>query len=353
MHSIEAYMRSASQLLHAHKGSPAVPDASDVPIGICCWVCGHLAHGRAVPRKDWNGKTFTGQNRVRAPASDYVCEACVWAMSGKPPDTLRLESHLFECGTSYVHVNKGAKPAIRTFLRARHAHDWFGSIADSGQKHVVPWTAVNPGGSRGGIVLFEERIVTLPSDDTGWGLVDAMTILLTAGATKTEVESGDYKQWAWTLCADQVRAFEASWGAGRSSPFFSLAIWLAQRDEAVVAERMAAQKVATAEKKAKAKPALRTTKPSTAPKVTRPKGKKGKPNDGLRRDEGAPADTHGRSNSGDAIVVSPDAERERVETLGSDRGQDPVVLENNIKPRRMGDFYDPKFAPGSAQRTLF
>lgn len=243
-------MISPSQLLHRFIGSPVRPECFD--LSGCCWVCG-CASTRMVARQDFMGANFVGQNKVRAPSSDHVCESCVVVMSGRPPDTLRMYSHLFDAGRDEYHrLNKGDKPQIRAWLRGWHVGPWFAAIADSGQKHVIPWTPVNPPGASTGTVLFEETLIKLPGPD-GWELVDALASLLTDGATKEETARGEYGAGAWGRCATAIAAFEAQWGGNRGSGWFDLALWLAQRDEATVQARMAGEKTEREEKKRNAK----------------------------------------------------------------------------------------------------
>lgn len=230
-------MISGSALLHAHHGSPRVAECQDVSIR-ACWVCA-APSTRGVLQSTWQGANFTGQNKVRAPDSSHVCEACVWTMAGRPPDTHRMYTHLL-AGNTYHRFNKGDKPAIRAFLRSAPREQWFAAIADSGQKHIVPWAPINPPNARGR-VLFEETVVALPLD---MSLVDEIADMLTAGATKAEIETGRYEARAWMLCGDALRVFEQKHNGARTSPWFTLALWLAQRDEAVVAEREAREKEA-------------------------------------------------------------------------------------------------------------
>jgi hypothetical protein len=208
-----------------------------------------------MPRSSWNGASFTGQSKVRAPASQWVCEACVWICSrlspvpGRPPaegkklgGNFRNYSHLFERAESgrisYVNASKGEKPVILAFLRRRVKEGlWFAAVADSGQKHVIPWAPINGAGDRGS-VLFDDQTVQLP-DAAGWSLVDDLRALLTAGATKEEIGDAQYGAGAWTRCRAQIEAFEARWQGHRHGAWFTLALWLAQRDEAAVAERRA------------------------------------------------------------------------------------------------------------------
>ena len=104
------------------------------------------------------------------------------------------------------------------------------AIADSGKKHVIPWAPLNPAGCPAGQgrVMFEERLVMLGD----WTLVDALSGLLTAGATKDEIERGAYGPGAWTrLGAAAIRDFERTWSGSRGGGWFALAVGLAQRDE--------------------------------------------------------------------------------------------------------------------------
>lgn len=241
---------SPSQIVHRLGGSKRLDTCEELP-EFHCWVCGHAAT-RGTLRHKWQGSNFTGQNKVRAPESAHVCESCVVVMSGRPPNTERFYTHLVE-GDSHVRVNKAGKPEIREFLRRPKAETWFASIADSGQKHIIPWTPINSGGQPGGRVLFEEALVDLPRDEAGWSLIDEMADMLTAGATKAEMERGEYGPRAWQLCGAELRAFEERHGWLRGGAWFGLALWLAQRDEAAVQARMEAEKAARAAKKKESK----------------------------------------------------------------------------------------------------
>jgi hypothetical protein len=232
---------SPSQIIHALQGAPSYETCIDLDAFVC-WVCGGSST-RGMSRERWQGSNFTSQNRVRCPDSLFVCEACVVVMSGRPPDTERMWSHLVE-GDSHVRVNKGQKPAIREFLRRPHGARWFAAIADSGKRHIIPWCSINTAGQRGGRVLFEEALVELPRDDAGWALIDVLTKLLTGGATKEEISRGEYGPRAWQLLGERVRAFEDAYGHLRGGSWFELALWLSQRDEEQVQARMSAEKEA-------------------------------------------------------------------------------------------------------------
>lgn len=246
-------MKTAPQIVHEVHGSPVMDGCVEAEGR--CWLCGgEMAHGQSVD--DWAGASFTGQTRVKCPGATHVCVACVFVCSrlspvlGRPAKegkslggNFRNFSHLWDESTGYANASKGEKPAIRAFLERHHAGAWFAAIADSGQKHVIPWTPVNPPGARRGLVLFEEQIVTLPiANAAGWTIVTRMAGLLTAGATKEEIERGDYSPRAWQLCPELIRAFEEAWSNKRHSSWFALALWLSQRDEDAVQSRLAKEK---------------------------------------------------------------------------------------------------------------
>jgi hypothetical protein len=280
------------------------------------------------------GANFVGQSKVRCPASDHVCEACCYissrlsAVPGRPAKegkklggNFRNYSHLFDAARSpaYANASKGEKPIVLEFLRAEHRGEWFAAIAESGQKHVLPWTPMNPPCARGR-VLFEEAVVTLPPP-AGWLMVDDMVALLTAGATKDEIERGDYGPRAWSLARPQIDRFEHAWSGERGGGWFDLALWLSQRDEAAVEKRLAEEK----EKKQSGKTQRRRTR-GTAP-------------------------TDGDADSRDPRTVPPDTGGERAQALGSAHGADSLGGANKRKRRRVADV-DAPVAPDPEPEQL-
>lgn len=274
-------MITPASILHALAGSPAFAGAEDH--AQWCYLCGTKA-ARTLPVAKWMGSTFTDQLRCRAQWSDRICEACAWSCSwvtppgyvvtgemaakkaakraaheaqraaeGKPAagkevgENLRLFTHLYS-GGKYGYFKKDSKPSILAFLRGPKVAPWFAAVADKGQKHVLPFADVNHC-ERGGLVLFEDREVTLPSSEDGWRVLDDAAALLTAGATKDEIERGEYRADTWARCGEMVRAFEDAHAALRGGAWLSLVIWLAQRDESAVVARQAAEKAAKEAKK--------------------------------------------------------------------------------------------------------
>ena len=334
-------IESPSQILWRECGSVPSPKAGPLPDTpgfdwTRCWVCAGPTRGRGAPLTEWDGAMFTGQSRVRYPRGQAICEPCLWVMArntdvpGKTGNT-RNYSWLYAAGEPLLIASKGDKPAIREWLRRPHAAPWFAALADTGQKHVVPYVPLNgPGSHR---ALFDEVPVDLPADDAGWKIVDDLTALLTAGATKEEVEAGDYRG-ALSRCEAMVRAFEREHGHKRGSGWFSLVVFLAQRDEAEVEARMAREADARAAKKAAEReaakaaktPRVKAPKPARAPKMkAAPVATAEEHDDGAgaeRSDEGSTDGRDGGRGDGTAVAVSGGGS-ERAEALGSDHRPPP------------------------------
>lgn len=303
-----------SQIVHRLAGGKQMPECGTCESdGICCYVCsGPVARGMPVDK--WMSGSFTGQTTVACPGSSIVCESCCFVMSrlspvpGREPKegktlggNYRNYSHLWEDGAGYSNASKGEKPAILAFLSRNHDGEWFAAIADSGQKHVLPYTPINPPGRRGS-VLFDEALIRLPED---LSLVSVLSQLLTDGATKEELERGDYRPATWQrLGRDRLREFEQEHGRTRGA-WFCLALWLAQRDEASVAERLEAEKKAAEVKKAEEKSARRKQTKDT------------------NRTTRKPADRKHRGSAGPDASVAQGSTTD--ELLGADHERAPVV----------------------------
>jgi len=228
-------------IVHGLAGTPAVDGCADSDGQ--CWICARPM-ARGMPVSKWQGATFTDQNKALAPDATHVCEPCVWAMSwvqppGMPPAeagkkglNLRLFSHFFDA-RGYLALNKASKPAMLRWLREPKHGVWFAAIADTGQKHVLPWTPLNPAGGRS--ARFEERLIALPDD---WSVVDAIAALLTLGVTKGEVERGEYSPRSYQEHGrEPMHGFESAYRYLRGTGWFTLALWLAQRDEVAYEDR--------------------------------------------------------------------------------------------------------------------
>jgi len=191
-----------TSILYDLAGSPPV-DSCEETMGRCYVCCADMTRG--MPVQKWLGSNYTDQNRARWPSATHVCEACchihAWT---SPPGRMaapgkargpswRGFSHLWEDGWGYRNANKAEKPAIREFIEREHAGDWFAAIADTGQKHVIPFTPMN-GSGRAGLVLMDELRVQVP-DDTSLiaRMADLDTLMVMIGAFLADCKVGGKK----------------------------------------------------------------------------------------------------------------------------------------------------------------
>lgn len=246
-------MMTPSQITWQAHGSPRVESCSDAH-GLCYLCGGTVTRGAEVDR--WMGSNFTDQTRARFPCGAFVCEACVYITSRVSPvlgrdakegkkfgGCFRNYSHCAD-ERGYFNASKGEKPKLREFFAREHQGAWFCSVAESGQKHVLPFAQLN-GPGRAGVALLDDSVIQIPEDVS---LIDEMMVLLTAGATKETIESGSYNEGAWRRCEEAIRAFERKRATERGSGWFTLALWLAQRDEEEVQARLEVERVAKEEK---------------------------------------------------------------------------------------------------------
>lgn len=282
-------MRTATQIAHASVGSPCGDGCHELGAERVCAVCaGPCARGKSVD--DFGSAATTDHNSWRAPHSDVVCEGCVYvrqriadvpgrqpkpcdrcAGAGVEPEgaaqsrmkhkqrqagqpcakcdgTGKKESagrwsnfsHMYD-GTTLDNATKGEKPKILAFLRRMsepgQTRTWFAAISDTGQKHVLQFAPVNYRTGAGRIRFEETELRTPTHGAREWALIDETAQLLTEGATKEEIERGAYGAFAYQRCRARIEAYERSWANIRATPWFVLALWLAQRDEEAVAER--------------------------------------------------------------------------------------------------------------------
>jgi len=199
-------MRLACNLLWRAAGRPDPRRKTFAAQGQCYW-CADRIDGQACKVDDVITDSFTDQDQAFARSSQWLCIACAWAMTGRPPDTLRMWSlayredgatmpaHHEACSVlpalSNVTAQNKADPSVfRGMLRSPPSiGQWFVSIADSGQVHVLPFAPVNSGSGRYGVRFERNTVWAYPADYVR--VDDAYGALMAAGFSKGEIESGE------------------------------------------------------------------------------------------------------------------------------------------------------------------
>jgi len=197
-----------------------------------CYVCGEPCRGGvAVAAKVALGVNFD-HTRAGDRASRHVCAACMWALSGKPPLSLRMWSGLAvpgvelppchhrcayeDLGSSIHLTNRADLTAIADTLADPPDGDWCAWIAISGQKHVLPYAAVNHGRGRWAVQIEDAVAVADPDE---WALLLARVCRLReAGFPEAAIMAGDPGTWitsperlgAWRVHGEPVATLAGS-----------------------------------------------------------------------------------------------------------------------------------------------
>src|SRR5690606_35568556 len=124
-------------------------------------MCARHVEESAPARKWLEGKSFTDPAHLRA-RSDRVCEGCAWAVTGRGMDQVRM-------WTIVARTDRELPPSNpKAAFAAPHLHftsradmrvvvdtladppegEWVVSVAESGQKHSLPYAVVNRGRAR-------------------------------------------------------------------------------------------------------------------------------------------------------------------------------------------------------------
>lgn len=200
-----------------------------------CRFCGNQANGEDFSR--WVKPTFTDHDKLKP--GKIICDDCLFwfeessqeladRMNKDKPQRMRNYSHFIING-EWIPLSKGDKSRMSKLLTSNPFPE-LAAIAESGQKHIVFRATRNPVGSEAGWVQFEEQSL--------WVQPGELKILLEiieelhATFSKTEIQSGNYLPYrVIEFGLQQWQTLEATIKPYRSSLFFNLVVFLAQRKD--------------------------------------------------------------------------------------------------------------------------
>lgn len=148
--------RSPTWMVWELAGQPPTPEPEAVA-GVCA-LCGEMAE-KTIPAGKAIGPNFTDQYELPARGAGKVCGPCVWSLGGKPPATLRMwtvlartdirlpESHPkapYRGPHLLLTARNDMRPVVEV-LADPPDMPWLVSVADSGQKHHLPYAHINHG----------------------------------------------------------------------------------------------------------------------------------------------------------------------------------------------------------------
>jgi len=233
----------APPILWAAAGRPDPRRKTKPATGVCYW-CAATLDGEACVVADVIGDTFTDQDQARAPSSPWLCVGCAWAMTGRPPDTLRLWSIAYrEDGVGWpanhpaakdlgaqIHAQNKADPtAFRALLLDPPVGRWICSIADSGQIHTLPYAPVNHGRVRYGVRYERSTIWTTTAE---YARLDAIVReLMAAGFNKGDIADEPTPGRLLACGVDLWMRHRAALRPHRGGALLTLVLFLSRKDK--------------------------------------------------------------------------------------------------------------------------
>ena len=231
-----------AQILYRLAGRPDCRKPVDDIAGRCA-VCGNQADLTTATSKVLT-TSFTDHDALRVPMSPRLCCACTWAMTGRPPVTMRLWTWLYRTDKSLpashpkcVHdwvkspataCNKADVSAIWDLLLDPPKSPWFASIADSGQLHVLPFAGVNRG--RAWTVRFDRVDIASTSYEFG-RILHAAATLYAGGFIKEDILTG--RPHPSKLVKHGISLWRDNWrglAPLQGSELLRLSVWLLRKD---------------------------------------------------------------------------------------------------------------------------
>lgn len=203
-----------------------------------CKVCGTMQPRTADAGKAL-GANFTDRSLYADPASDRVCDCCLWACSGRGVRTIRMWSVAAAPGVGLPDSQEKAAAWIGLHpgvcLTSRHdttpilrllldppATPWAVSIAVSGQKHVMPYTGLNCGPE--GMIRMETA--DIPYTAGGFSEVFRTALRLRRmGCSADMIQAGQPPHLENTRQAHEWRKLDQRVVPWKGSPILDLALW--------------------------------------------------------------------------------------------------------------------------------
>lgn len=210
--------------------------------GVCA-MCARTVTESAPAKKWLEGKSFTDPAHLRT-RSDRVCEACAWTVTGKGMDQVRMWTIVARTdralppsnpkaafASDHVHFTSRADMrAVVGTLADPPSGQWLVTVAESGQKHTLPYGHLNHGPGRWRVRMDATDIDAEPADFRH--VFAHACALRAAGHTNDEIEhlTPSFGRLNTTAGIDRWRHHTAALTGWGSSPLLHLAVFLINKE---------------------------------------------------------------------------------------------------------------------------
>ena len=158
-------------------GRPRRESLRSEQVPAVCAMCGQYADETVHTRHTIGGKSFTDQYLLARPDSDRTCYGCAWCCTGKGMDQIRMWTIVARTdrvlppsnpkaifASPHVHFTSRAdmRMVVETLADPPDG-PWLVAVAESGQKHTVPYARVNHGAGRWTVRMDAADITATPA----------------------------------------------------------------------------------------------------------------------------------------------------------------------------------------------
>lgn len=208
-----------------------------------CGMCGSRAAETVHVKHTIANKSFTDQYHLADPESDRTCYACAWVCTGRGMDQIRMWTVVARgditvppsnpkaaFATDHLHFTSRADMRlVVATLTDPPPGPWLVAVAESGQKHTLPYSVVNYGGGRWTVRMDARTITSTP---TGFRDVFARVLALrAAGFTPPEIEHLDPPMGRLNAATLPIwREHATALMPWRASPLLHLAVFLPNKE---------------------------------------------------------------------------------------------------------------------------
>lgn len=203
--------------------------------------------------------TFTMHSSAKCPGSKVLCDRCYSTISGGQKQLWywnpnkdkwsklwgRSLSRVYQCDKLIAPIiegehteNKDTFPIVKNLLTRVEIREFLLNppkppftiaIAESGQKHIIPWALE---AQNRDLFPVQFELDTVYIDNRFKALLNAYESLLGLGFTKTEIDTGDYRSDKMMKVFDQYWDFEKVIATVRETRLLQLISYVAQAPKA-------------------------------------------------------------------------------------------------------------------------
>lgn len=225
-------------------GRPRRPSLPAEPTPGVCAMCGRHTDETIPAKHTVAGKSFTDQYLLARPDSTRTCYACSWVCTGKGMDQVRMwtvvaredttlppSNPKAQYATDHLHCTSRADMrAVADTLADPPDGPWIVAIAESGQRHTLPYSVINRGAGRWRVRMDARDIDATPDEFTT--VFSHVLALRAAGHSADEIEhlNPSFTRLKTTEDLQRWQYHATALAAWRSAPLLHLAVFLPNKE---------------------------------------------------------------------------------------------------------------------------